>query len=318
MLYLHKKNVYPIITPEKYFIDRFNNHNSYTEMNPSINIDKNGNVKILVRLVNYKKFSNRTFTVYENYSNSKYVLLKGKINEQERLDLDCFEYQDVTYNYLLPIYSTYWKGLEDIRFMDSNTLLITIPECNPSGNPSIFKATLENNTIHSFITCKPQIIEKNWMPFTDENFNNFVIYSLNPFKIKNIEDETFKTLSFSEEIAKKLEHFHGSTNGIAYKSGILFLIHINDDKTQHKWLLFNNKTNEIQISNEFVFFRYSYIEFTTSLARFNERIFISLGVNDDKSFIIETDELSINDCFVAENQCITSLHDENSWTVIYE
>jgi hypothetical protein len=130
--------------------------------------------------------------------------------------------------------------------------------------------------------------------------------------------QTFKILSFSEEIAKKLENFHGSTNGIAYKSGILFLIHINGDKTQHKWLLFNYKTNEIQISNEFVFFKYSYIEFTTSLSRFNERIFISLGVNDDKSFIIETDEHSINDCFVAENQRISSLHDENSWTVIYE
>jgi hypothetical protein len=318
MLYLHKKNIYPIITPEKYFIDRFNNPNSYFEMNPSINIDKNGNVKILVRLVNYKKFSNRTFTVYENYSSSKYVLLKGKINETQLLNIDDFECEDITYNYLLPTYPTYWKGLEDIRFMDSNTLLITIPECNPSGNPSIFKATLENNIIHSFITCKPQIIEKNWMPFTDENYNNYVIYSLNPFKIKNIEDETFKELSFSEEITKQLENFHGSTNGITYKSEILFLIHINGDKTQHKWLLFNYKTNEIQISNEFVFFKYSYIEFTTSLTYFNERIFISLGVNDDKSFIIEINEQSINDCFISQKHSISSLSNENNWTVIYK
>ena len=35
-----------------------------------------------------------------------------------------------------------------------------------------------------------------------------------------------------------------------------------------------------------------------SLSIFNEIIFISLGVNDDKAFIIETNEESIEKCFV--------------------
>lgn len=294
---LYKKNIYPIITPEKYFIDRFNNHNAYVEMNPSINIDNNGNVKILVRLVNYKKLKNKTFTVYENYSNSKYVLLRGKINENQLLNLEEFEVEDVLYNYSIPTYPAYWKGLEDIRFVDSNTLLIVIPECNPNGNPAIFKSKLEDNTIHSFVPCKPTNIEKNWLPFTDESNNNFVIYSLHPFKIKNIEEDVFKSLIFSDKVMKQLENYHGSTNGIAYNSGILFLIHINVDKTQHRWLLFDYKNNNIQLSNTFVFFKHSYIEFPTCLSCFNERFFISLGVNDDKAFIVETSKQAIEDCF---------------------
>ena len=63
-------------------------------------------------------------------------------------------------------------------------------------------------------------------------------------------------------------------------------------------MLFNSKTNEIKLSNEFHFFKYSYIEFPVSLSIFNERIFISLGVNDDKAFIIETNKESIEKCFV--------------------
>ena len=52
MLIIKKVNIIPIITPQICFIDRFNNVNSYTEMNPSLNIDTNGNVIILVRCIN--------------------------------------------------------------------------------------------------------------------------------------------------------------------------------------------------------------------------------------------------------------------------
>jgi hypothetical protein len=99
---------------------------------------------------------------------------------------------------------------------------------------------------------------------------------------------------------KQLENYHGSTNGIKYtplnKSDetILFLIHQNADKTYHRWLLFNCKTNEIILSREFHFFQYSYIEFPISLSIFDERIFISLGINDDKAFIIETNKETLD------------------------
>ena len=296
----YKKQIYPIIIPIKMYIDKHNEYNSFHDMNPSMHVDPDGNVKILVRSINYRKFYSKQFTMYENHSKSYYVLLFGKIHNNDPLNLDNFEAQNITYDYAIPTYPTYWMGMEDIRFIDEKSLLAIIPECNEGGNPSIFRATIEGNNIHSFTNCKPNIVEKNWMPFKDENGNENVIYSLHPFKIKQIETEDFKEIIFSEEIMSQLENYHGSTNGIQYKSNknILFLIHKNDDKTYHRWILFNYKTNELKVSNEFYFFKYSYIEFPVSLSIFNERIFISLGINDDKAFIIETNYESIEKCFV--------------------
>ena len=34
--------------------------------------------------------------------------------------------------------------MEDIRFVSSNSIIVTIPECNCKGNPSIFHAKLNN------------------------------------------------------------------------------------------------------------------------------------------------------------------------------
>ena len=301
---LEKKHIYPIIIPIKMFVDRFNQHNAFYDMNPSMHIDKTGNVKILVRSVNYRKFYNKQFTMYENYSNSLYTLLTGKIESDKLLNLDELHIENITYNYFMPTYPTYWKGLEDIRFVNSKSLLVTIPECNENGNPSIFRASLDENYIHSFTECKPNIIEKNWMPYEDINGNEMVVYSLNPFKIKEIEKDIFTEISFSENLLTKLKNYHGSTNGIKYdeyEEVILFLIHRNDIKTCHRWLLFNSRTNEILLSEEFCFFRHSYIEFPVSLAFLNERIFISLGVNDDKAFIVETTKAVINDVFFKEH-----------------
>jgi len=84
-----------------------------------------------------------------------------------------------------------------------------------------------------------------------------------------------------------LEGYHGSTNGIKIDENILFLVHTNLEKVYNKWILFNPNTDEIKVSNPFVFFNNSYIEFACSLCLYNERLFVSLGVNDDKAFILE-------------------------------
>jgi hypothetical protein len=292
--------IYPIIIPQKLYIDKYNDTNSYNNMNPSINIDCDGNVIILVRGVNYKKFYNKNFTMYENISQSVYSILRGSINNNKPLDIDSFNIENIEYKYEIPTYPTYWKGLEDIRFVSPKSLLVTIPECNCQGNPSIFYAKLNNNKIHSFINCYPNNIEKNWMPYNNINGYEYVIYSLNPFKIKHIKDEVFETIYLDENISKILEGYHGSTNSIEYNipECKLFLIHINGDKTYHRWLLFNLNTYQVKLSNSFYFFKHSYIEFPVSLCKFNDRIFISLGVNDDTGFIIETDMKKINDTFL--------------------
>jgi hypothetical protein len=278
------KAVFPLILPPKCFIDRFNSVNSYMDMNPSMWID-NGKVMILVRSVNYRKFLNKHFTIYETHSNSIYQLIRCDVSNWN--DITC---EDIIVENMLPTYPTYWLGLEDIRFITSTELLVTIPSCNKNGNPSIFKARLEGNKIHSFSECYPNHIEKNWMPFYNNSKGcHQVIYSLTPFIIKSIDIDDCTTIG----TIKTLEGFHGSTNGIEFRDGILFLVHITSDKVYHKWILFHPLTNEIKVSEQFVFFNYSYIEFTCSLAKYNDRLFVSIGVNDDKAFIIEVNHDTI-------------------------
>jgi hypothetical protein len=287
-----KKDIIPIIVPQICFRDKFNEINSYIEMNPSLFIDENGHVTILVRAVNYKKFHDKQFKLYhQTKSISIYYILNGTMNGSDKLDIENFDCNLLEYNYNLPTFFSYWLGIEDIRFIDANTILTIIPELNEKGNPSIFKAELLNNKISAFTSCKPNKTEKNWLPYFDTtNNDNKVIYSLNPFVIKSIETDDREELQINEIIKDKLKDYHGSTNGIILdenENERLFLIHVNKERTYHRWLMFNIKTKNVSVSDEFVFFKNSYIEFNCSLCKYNNRIFTSIGLNDDKAFIIE-------------------------------
>jgi len=311
MLIFPKKDIIPIIIPQIYFIDKYNNINNYCEMNPSMIIEENGDVIILIRCVNYKKYESNQFVLYESQSNSIYYVVSGKINNTEKLDIENFEYNLLEYTYNSDVFQTYWKGLEDIRFIDKNNILVIVPELNIEGNPSIFKANLNNNKIDNFTECKPNKIEKNWMPYFDNNVYK-VIYNLNPFTIKSIDNDEFEEIELTEIISNKLKGYHGSTNGIILnKYERLFLIHINrNDKVIHRWLLFNIKIKNVLVSEEFTFFKNSYIEFNCSLCKYNERIFITVGVNDNKAFIIETCFEDIVKTF------LTNTNNENNYPTI--
>jgi hypothetical protein len=283
-------NITPIILPELCFKDRFNNMNLYVDMNPSLHISESGNVKILVRRVNYRKFHNRQFILYEHKSNSAYSLLTGSLDSNP-LNLETFSLERVETKFSIPTYPTYWTGIEDVRFLNDASILTTIPECNPSGQPCIFRANIDGSTISSYSMCSPNKVEKNWMPYTDTNGTQKVIYSLFPLTIKSVTTDDRETLSQ----IPSLEGYHGSTNGIDYNGERLFLIHTNKERTYHRWMLFNPFTYGVKLSEPFVFFKHSHIEFTCSLASFRSRIFVSLGVNDSSAYILELSSKSVSD-----------------------
>jgi hypothetical protein len=283
-------HITPIILPQLVFKDKFNSPNAYFDMNPSLYISENGSVIILVRRVNYRKYFDKQFVLYEEKSNSIYSILRGNITDSP-LNINDFTIKTIENNYSMPIYNTYWTGVEDIRFINETNILATIPEGNPNGNPCIFHASLNDNKLHVQQMCKPNNIEKNWMPYFDNTTK--VIYSLFPFTIKSLFDDD-KNIMHSDS---RLEGYHGSTNGIEYNGSRLFLIHSNKERTYHRWILFNPSTNKLNISNEFIFFKHSSVEFTCSLSKFKKRIFISMGINDDKAFILEINSHDIDISF---------------------
>ena len=93
MLIFLKKDIVPIFVPQICFNDKYNNPNSYVEMNPSLYISENGNVSILVRCVNYRKYKSNQFTVYGLHPNSVYYIIKGQFTtSNQKLDIEQFEF----------------------------------------------------------------------------------------------------------------------------------------------------------------------------------------------------------------------------------
>lgn len=281
-------NIIPLICPENHFINKNNQNDSYNDTNPSIFINSDGLIIILVRQVNYRKFSNRTFTLGQNKSISKYILLLG-------YDFAQLEARNIEYDWNnFQSYWSYWEGMEDIRFIDKEKILVTVPEKNIDGNPCIFLAELNitNSKIKLIKKLEPNKIEKNWMPY---QYNNdvFVIYSLSPFFIKSLENDDKILIEIDQNMKELLQGYHGSTNAINFNDQLLFLIHKYDTKTEHRWLLFDPISNKVKLSNSFTFFKYSYIEFPCSLIWNKEKIIVSLGVNDNKAFILEISPMDI-------------------------
>ena len=298
-----KEHIFPIILKTIYYEDRFGNINGFIEMNPSLHISDDGSYIILVRIVNYLKYPNNKFTVYgfihpkpyTHVSDSKYIIIRGTIDAPAIFNLDNYDVQPLDIEYNIPASLSMWTGIEDIRFITDKVVIACIPECN-DGTPCIFGAVLKDNTLTSFIKCNPNVTEKNWMPYIDEKPK--VIYSISPFIIKSIVEDDKEEIILSEEKICDLSGWHGSSNGIDFRNSKLFLIHRNEDRVYSRWLLFNPITKEVSYSKKFVFFKDSYIEFTCSLAKYNDKIYVSLGVNDNKAYIIEVLQAEIMKLFI--------------------
>jgi len=271
------------------FVDKHGSPNAYVDMNPSLYIKESGECIVLVRRVNYRKFHTKEFNLYERSSNSCYGVAWGVVQDN-RFVLG--EWREGTLLSDLPSYPTYWTGMEDIRFCDELHVLVALPEKNPTGNPCIFLGQLADSTIHSLQLCSPHEVEKNWMPYTDPSGSSKVVYSVSPFQIKSLVEGTLTTIP--TPFTTLLQDYHGSTNGIVYKEDSrLFLVHKHKERSVHRWLLYTTLTHTVHVSEPFVFFDNSYIEFPCSLASYKGTYYVSLGVNDSQAFLVQINPTTV-------------------------
>ena len=280
----------PLICPQRLFHDKDGSPNAYMDTNPSLFVDKDGATTILVRQVNYRKFKDRSFKMGESRSISQYHVLRGSYNHGVFIiDWESSANTHTT----LPKFPTYWYGPEDIRFVDQHTLLAIYPELNPSGNPRMVLGNMDTTntmTFHSLLEGSD--VEKNWMPFTHQGVQ-LVVYSVSPLTITPL--RTYKQILLHP--APELTGYHGSTNGISYNGGYLFLIHKYTSKTEHRWLYIDFSKNRFAFSEPFVFLRHSYIEFPCSLVELPDgKLATSMGINDDKAMIAILDRSTVQLC----------------------
>jgi hypothetical protein len=234
-----------------------------------------------VRGVNYRKLANKSFILYQTPAHSIYWIARGK-------ELSNLEFKELKVDYGgLPLYSSYWNGVEDARFINSKTLIVTVPWLDSRGQPTMFQCSLENDILCKFQRCEPsERPEKNWMPCPNEKS---VIYSCSPFVKKDLFTDKQETIS----LAPMLQGYHGSTNGVQFDSNVLYLVHktasdgSNEQRVIHRWVVHIQETNEIKVSDPFTFFNHTHIEFPCSLQKVQNSLYVSLGVNDEKAFIIE-------------------------------
>lgn len=274
---------HPLLCPQDIFVDKHNEFNAYIETNPALWIEADtGECIALVRLINYRKFKNRAFKIGSSHSNSKYYIYRGYIHPTNG-NFVWKSGSPLIINNHFKKYFSVWRGHEDIRFLTATRLLITSPENNTSGKPRLVLGVLIENEVVVTRLLEPSEIEKNWMSYFSPDKQPMVIYNVSPFSIKPLMDGIPVILAPIEE----LEGYHGSTNGvcIGYNEWI-FIIHKFTDKTEHRWICVNFEEKSISYSDPFVFHSSSYIEFTCSLAIYNSMVYIGLGINDDKAFIV--------------------------------
>jgi hypothetical protein len=158
--------------------------------------------------------------------------------------------------------------------------------------PAIFQARFIGSTLSEITPCFPNQTEKNWMPFDDK-----VIYSVCPFILKSVITDDRYEIALDAGTRQELEGWHGSSNGVTMGNWKLFLIHKNQERVIHRWILLDPVTQKVVISKPFVFFQHSYIEFVCSLVDYKGTLYASVGVNDCKAYIVEIDWNAVRTAF---------------------
>ncbi len=284
--------------PQIPFKNRYGFYSAFREMNPAMYYDTDkGEWIVLVRGVNYEKLSNGTYALFASPAHSVYWIAHGPT-------LEHLQFKELQWFYGLPTYGSYWNGIEDARLLDSRTVLVTVPQLDPGGKPTMFSAQLNDALTHLsvFKRLEPsEGPEKNWMPMPG---GQSVLYSVCPLRCKPLELKDFVTIPLTPQLEALLNGFHGSTNGIPWtageRQGQLYLIHktvhtTRNEHTQqgdepkrvvHRWL-FLGIDGHVMVSQTFVFFTHSYIEFPCSLVQqHNKDIYVSLGLNDMHALIL--------------------------------
>ena len=207
------QKIHPLLLEPKQFKDRFGQPNAYLDMNPSLFIDPSGNATVLIRRVNYRKFPDKSFTLYEPQAKSEYLILKGHITNPF-----CTFFVQPLVAHLPQTYFTYWRGVEDIRFINETTVLATIPECHPKGQPALFQGRLIGNRVSDLQLLAPNDQpEKNWMPFGD----NQVVYSVDPAS-EGDNGCLFKSSGFKSPVCRGLKGLSRFDERHSLESGLAF------------------------------------------------------------------------------------------------
>ena len=184
-------------------------------------------------------------------------------------------------------------GMEDIRLFGENYLLAVYPEVNSSRTPQMCLGKYGEDggvdTIIPLSLTENIQCEKNWLPFIVDGVIH-VIYSLEPFRIYTIDEDTgkmdLKLERHNDEI--NLSDFRGSAPPIPYKDGYLFTIHqvymSTPRKYFHRFVWMDKQFDNLKYSNLF-YLQSVEIEYNLSICHHPEGLLVPYSYRDSSSVI---------------------------------
>ncbi len=205
------------------------------------------------------------------------------------------------------------NGLEDMRLFSCGGKLYGIGAgirdagWKPSEQREITQILLTldalGNVLNQNVLNSPlgYDVEKNWMPF-EHNSELHIIYSVDPLTILKVQGNQLIQLGSQPSLSKIIHEdmkYRGSTNGIPFRGGYLFVIHNRRRYGEkhayiHYFMFLDRDLNLIQISEPFLFDRPG-IEFAINLVESGDSVLISYGIADRQSRVISVDANRVAD-----------------------
>ena len=295
--------------------------NTFGGMNPSVFIDKDGDILVNVRVVNYILYHSENKQLYPSRRGPLAYLHPEKDqrlvteNYLVRLNSDLVM-TDCTKVEMLELHQPIWEfvGLEDARlvYWDDYYLIGVRRDTttNGVGRMELTKIALDKeNWVAKEVDRKripapaPDVsyCEKNWMPVLDRPYH-FVKWS-SPVEVVEFDGTQTKQISVRQGIQPAKDQRGGSQLirwGNCYISIThevdLFKNYLNqkDGIYRHRLCVYDDQLNLVGLSKEFSFLDFR-IEFCVGIAEYQGDLLISFAVADNAAFVLVTPRVIIED-----------------------
>jgi len=295
--------------------------NTFGGMNPSVFIDKDGDILVNVRVVNYilyhsenkQQFPSRWGPLAYLHPEKDQRLVTE--NYLVRLNSDLVM-TDCTKVEMLELHQPIWEfvGLEDARlvYWDDYYLIGVRRDTttNGVGRMELTKIALDKeNWVAKEVDRKripapvpdASYCEKNWMPVLDRPYH-FVKWS-SPVEVVEYDGTQTKQVSVRQGIQLAKDQRGGSQLirwGNCYISIThevdLFKNYLNqkDGIYRHRLCVYDDQLNLVGLSKEFSFLDFR-IEFCVGIAEYQGDLLISFAVADNAAFVLVTPRVIIED-----------------------
>jgi len=295
--------------------------NTFGGMNPSVFIDKDGDILVNVRVVNYILYHSENKQLYPSRWGPLAYLHPEKDqrlvteNYLVRLNSDLVM-TDCTKVEMLELHQPIWEfvGLEDARlvYWDDYYLIGVRRDTttNGVGRMELTKIALDKeNWVAKEVDRKripapvpdASYCEKNWMPVLDRPYH-FVKWS-SPVEVVEFDGTQTKQVSVRQGIQPAKDQRGGSQLirwGNCYISIThevdLFKNYLNqkDGIYRHRLCVYDDQLNLVGLSKEFSFLDFR-IEFCVGIAEYQNDLLISFAVADNAAFVLVTPRVIIED-----------------------